>query len=121
MAHGEIAHLDIPSDDMGRARSFYEGLFGWRIAGVEGFPDYEMFQSGPGQMGGGIGIRGRTAPQGVRVYVTVDSIDAALAKVPGLGGSVAVARTEIPGMGWYAAVLDSEGSEIGLWEGPAAE
>jgi hypothetical protein len=48
--------------------------------------------------------------------VTVDSIDDALAKVERLGGSVKVEKADVPGMGSYAAVIDSGGSEIGLWE-----
>lgn len=117
MAHGHITHIDIPADDLERAKRFYAGLFGWQIAGTPEFPDYEMFQSGPQGVGGGIGLRGETAPQKPRVYVTVDSLDDALARVEGLGGSIVVEKTEVPGMGWYAAVHDSEGSEIGLWEG----
>ena len=117
MAHGEITHFDIPSDDLGRAKTFYSELFGWKIQGMPEFPDFEMFQSGPDGVGGGIGLRGKTAPNAPRIYVTVDSIDAALAKVEGLGGSVAVEKTEIPGVGWLAAINDSEGNEIGLWEG----
>jgi hypothetical protein len=117
MATGHITHIDIPSEDIARARRFYSGLFGWQIAGVEAFPDYEMFATGQENVGGGIGLRGKTAPAGgIRVYVTVDSIDQALAKVPGLGGSIVVEKTEVPGMGSYAAVSDSEGNELGLWE-----
>ena len=116
MALGEIAHIDIPSDDLGRAKTFYSELFGWRIQGMPEFPDYEMFRSGPGDLGGGIGLRGKTAPNQPRVYVTVGSIEATLAKVEGLGGSVVVEKTEVPGMGSYAAIKDSEGSEIGIWE-----
>ena len=67
-------------------------------------------------MGGGIGLRGETAPQQTRVYVDVSSIDEVVAKVADLGGSIAVEKTEVPGMGWYAAIFDSEGSEIGVWE-----
>jgi predicted enzyme related to lactoylglutathione lyase len=49
-------------------------------------------------------------------YVTVDSIDGAVAKATELGGEVVTPRTEVPGMGWYGVVRDSEGGEIGLWE-----
>lgn len=119
MAHGNIAHIEFPSDDLDRARTFYSELFGWKLAAPPGFADYETFEAGEGP-GGGIGLRGKTAPEAVRVYVSVDSIDVALARVGELGGSIAVEKTEVPGMGWYAAVVDSEGSEIGLWEDPPA-
>ena len=117
MAHGEITRLELPSDEPGRAKTFYEGLFGWHIKSPPDHPTYQMFQSGPGDMGGTIGLRGETAPSGgPRIYVTVDSLVEALAKVEGLGGSIVIDRTEVPGRGWYAAINDSEGNEIGLWE-----
>lgn len=118
MSSGQITHLDIPSDDLERAKRFYSGVFGWQIAAVPGFDDYEMARTGENQ-GAGIGIRGETAPQGIRVYVTVDSLDDALVAVERLGGSVAVEKTEVPGMGWYAAVIDTEGGEIGIWQDAA--
>lgn len=117
MAHGEITHVELPSDDVQRAKDFYAALFGWQVRSVDGMPDYELFQSGPGDMGGAIGLRGQTAPsRGPRIYVTVDSVADTLAKVERLGGSIVVDRAEVPGMGWYAAINDSEGNEIGLWE-----
>jgi uncharacterized protein len=119
MAHGNIAHIEFPSDDLERARRFYSDVFGWKLVAPPGFEDYETFESSDGP-GGGIGLRGKTAPQAVRVYVTVDSIDDALGRVQALGGSIAVEKTEVPGMGSYAAVVDTEGSEIGLWEDPPA-
>ena len=115
MAHGQIAHIEFPSDELDRARSFYSGVFGWQLVGPPGFDDYETFESAEGP-GGAIGLRGKTAPNAVRVYVEVDSLDDALANVQRLGGSVVVEKTEVPGMGWYAAVNDTEGSEIGLWQ-----
>jgi predicted enzyme related to lactoylglutathione lyase len=120
MAHGEITHLELPSDEPARAKAFYEDLFGWTIEAPPEHPTYQMFRSGPGDVSGTIGLRGETAPNQPRVYISVDSVDAALAKVEGLGGSVVVGKTEVPGRGWYAAVMDSEGSEIGIWEALSA-
>lgn len=116
MAHGEFTHVDIPIDDMERARSFYEALFGWKSTAIDGFPDYEMAQPGPAGMGAGFGVRGKTAPERPRLYVNADSIDEAVAKLAGVGGAVVVEKTEIPGMGWYGAITDSEGNEIGIFE-----
>jgi predicted enzyme related to lactoylglutathione lyase len=116
MSRGHFTHLELPADDLPRAKAFYAALFGWQIAQPPGFDDYEMFRTGQEGIGGGIGLRGQTAPRQPRIYLTVDSPDEALARVPGLGGSVSVEKTEIPGSGWYAAIIDTEGSEIGLWE-----
>ena len=116
MANGEITHVELPSDDLERAQSFYAELFGWEMQHLPEMPDYAMFQSGPGGSGGAIGLRGRTAPERMRIYVEVDSLDATVARSLELGGGVAVEITDVPGMGRFAAVIDTEGNEIGLWE-----
>jgi predicted enzyme related to lactoylglutathione lyase len=117
MAHGQITHIEFPADDTDRAQAFYRGLFGWEFQGMPGFDGYFLFSAGPiEQSGGAVGQRGESTGDRLRIYVTVDSIEAMLAKVPGLGGKVTTPKTDIPGQGWYAVVEDSEGSEIGLYE-----
>jgi predicted enzyme related to lactoylglutathione lyase len=111
-----MTHFEIPADDLPRAKAFYAGLFGWEIGPVPGFTDYEMFQDRPGESGGAIGLRGQSVPERLRIYVEVDSLDTAVARVDELGGSVAVEITDVPGQGRFAAVVDPEGNEIGLWE-----
>ena len=116
MAVGQITHIELPSDDLERATSFYSQLFGWDMRQIPEMPNYAMFQDRPGESGGAIGLRGQTAPERLRIYVEVESLDATVAKVTELGGSVAVEITDVPGQGRYAAVVDTEGNEIGLWE-----
>ncbi|MDP8904474.1 MAG: VOC family protein [Chloroflexota bacterium] len=118
MAHGQITHIEFPADDTDRARRFYSELFGWQLNEMKGFPGYFLFNTGAAEaIGGAIGERGRSTGENVRVYIETDSIDDALARVAELGGSVVTARTEIPGQGWYAVINDSEGTEVGLFEG----
>lgn len=116
MTHGHLIHFEIPADDLPRAKAFYAEVFGWQIDQPPGFDDYQAFRTGQDGVGGAIGLRDKTGPHRPRMYITVESLDAALAKVKAHGGSTVVDRTEVPGMGWYAAVNDSEGNEIGLWE-----
>ncbi len=78
-----------------------------------------MFRTGE-NTGGGIGKRGETVGSVIRVYITVDKLEAAVAAAEANGGSVATPPSEVPGMGRYAAVTDSEGSEVGLWENAPA-
>ena len=112
--HGEYSHIEYPADDLERAKRFYGNVFGWEFRDAEGFENYALYTSGPGELGGGIGLRGREAPQQLRNYLTVDDIDETLAKVTANGGTIVVPNTDI-GFGWYAAVTDSEGNEIGLY------
>lgn len=117
MAHGNITHIEFPADDTGRAQAFYKGLFGWEFQTMPGFDNYFLFSAGPiDRSGGAVGQRGESTGDKLRIYVTVDSIDKALAKVPGLGGKLTTPKEEIPGQGWYAVITDSKGSEVGLYE-----
>jgi predicted enzyme related to lactoylglutathione lyase len=113
--HGEWNHIEIPADDPERARRFYGAVAGWEFSTMEGFDDYWLYTSGPAELGGGLGIRGRTAPDSVRAYLYVEGIERALEAVEANGGKVVQPKTDI-GFGWYAAVLDSEDNEIGLYE-----
>lgn len=117
MAHGQITHIEFPADDTERARRFYSELFGWQFSAMEGFDGYFLFNTGSAEVGGAIGERGRSTGERTRLYIETDSIDAVLPRVPELGGAVVTAKTEIPGQGWYAVVNDSEGNELGLYEG----
>lgn len=117
MAHGQITHIEFPADDTERARRFYSELFGWQFREMGERSGYFLFNVGTAEVGGAIGRRGENTGQRLQAYVEVDSIDDILARVAGLGGAVREGRTDIPGQGWYAVVSDSEGNEIGLFEG----
>jgi uncharacterized protein len=119
MARGEITHIELPADDPERAKRFYSAVAGWEFGAMEGFPDYWMFRTGE-QSGGGIGRRGESVGNVVRIYISVDSLDDAVAAAEAHGGRVVQPPTPIPGMGRYAAVMDPEGNEIGLFETPPA-
>lgn len=112
--HGEFSHIELPADDVERAKAFYANVFGWTFEAMSEFEGYFLYTAGPGGLGGGIGIRGQNAPDAVRNYIGVDDVDTAVAKVEANGGSVVVPKTDI-GIGWYAAVKDTEGNEIGLY------
>lgn len=118
MQHGDLTHFEIPADDPERAKRFYGGLFGWNFQEVPGYDDYALFTTAAGEdaMGGAIGKRGTSAPDRMRTYVRVDSIDEVLPRVAELGGRVIDEKSEVPGQGWFAVLEDSEGNEIALWE-----
>jgi predicted enzyme related to lactoylglutathione lyase len=115
MAKGEITHVEIPADDIERARRFYGAVAGWDIGDVPGVPNYPMFRTAE-QAGGAIGKRGENVGRDVRIYITVDRLEDSLATVEANGGSTAVGPTDVPGMGRYAVFRDTEGNEVGLWE-----
>jgi len=115
MAKGEYTHVEFPADDVERAKRFYAAVAGWEFGEMEGSPDYWLFQNTE-TTGGAIGKRGDSVGQGIRVYLNVEQLEAAVAAAEANGGSVITPPRVVPGFGRYAAVNDSEGSEIGLWE-----
>jgi len=116
---GEVTHIEFPADDIERAKRFYSAVAGWEFGEMEGFPDYWLFRTSEGS-GGGLGKRGESVGSVIRVYITVDRLEDAIADAEANGGSVLTPPSEVPNMGRWAAIGDSEGNEIGLWENAAS-
>ena len=116
MAHGDITHIDVPVDEMDRATDFYAKVLGWQIAEVEGFEGYPMWQA-PNKISGGGFVKREGDFQSIRNYVEVDSIDEVLAKVTDAGGAVILEKSPISDTSWYAVFSDTEGNQVGLYEG----
>ncbi|GAB4342400.1 MAG: VOC family protein [Calditrichia bacterium] len=113
-----LTHLEIPAENLERARKFYEGLFDWQFNFMEEM-NYLMFQmSDPeGKPAGSGGILMKQGPQHVVTnYINVEDIDAAIARIKELGGKVPNPKQAVPGMGWFAHFLDSEGNLLALWQ-----
>lgn len=52
----------------------------------------------------------------MRIYISVDSLDAALEASKANGGSVASEPLDVPGQGRFATIHHSEGNTVSLWE-----
>jgi len=117
-----VIHFEIPIDDPGRASAFYETALGWKVAKWGPIDYWTMTNLGePGQGAEGALTPRTEAPEGVLIYMGVDSIDAAMRKVEDAGGELVTEKLPVPGMGWLARFRDSEGNLIGLFEtDPAA-
>lgn len=115
MAKGTITHVEFPADDLDRAKRFYGAVAGWELSEMEGFPGYLVFRTEEGH-GGGLGKRGQSVGRVVRVYITVETLEAAIAAVEANGGTVTEQPADVPGMGRFAVANDPEGNEIGLWQ-----
>src|SRR5262245_42712110 len=84
-----IVWFEIPADDVQRAKSFYDKLFGWKIKKFPGpmkMPYWHIDTGGGDQTPDG-GMMERQSPQHtITNYISVPSVDDAAAKVPKLGG-----------------------------------
>jgi predicted enzyme related to lactoylglutathione lyase len=115
-----VVHFEIHADDPGRARAFYQALFGWRFDQF-GEMDYWLIYTGPkDQPGINGGLHKRLhADDGAAVIgyvctVDVKDLDAAVKQVRMLGGSCLVPRKAIPEVGWFSYCKDTEGNIFGL-------
>src|SRR5439155_11986670 len=113
---GSIIHFEIPADDLGRAKKFYQKALGWKISDPwkMNYLMVETKKKGEDGINGGMMPR-KNPGQPFMNYVSVDSIDKASKKVEKAGGVVAMPKTEIgQGMGWIAAFKDTEGNMMGF-------
>lgn len=126
-AHGEVWWNELNTHAAGRARTFYEGVFGWQSAITalsdmgrppkDGEASYTTFLKGPAPIGGAFSLDGPDmagVPPHWLTYFAVDDAHAACAKVQALGGAVIREPFEVPGVGMIAIVKDPEGAVFGL-------
>lgn len=115
---GELAFVEIGVDDVERGRAFYESLFGWR------------FETGPSGQGYAIslpnvagGIHGGDKGAAPYLFFSVDDMDAAVARVQELGGTVDDVDVEgdertVGQFGRFKLCRDDQGSRFGLHQPP---
>ena len=122
---GRVVHFEIPFDDGDRARGFYREIFGWQLQTMPEMGGYTLVTTGPsgdqgptepGYIGGGMLSREQGVTSGPVIVVDVDSIDATLEKISGMGGSTVAPKTPVGDMGFAAYFTDPEGNVVGLWE-----
>jgi uncharacterized protein len=129
-AMGRVVHFEIHADDLARARTFYETVFGWKIEKWDGL-DYWVVKTGasddvtegewPGIDGGLLQRQGKPPVHDnpVSAYVCtiqVDDIDATCARVVENAGNVMVDKKPLKGVGWLCYCRDTEGNVIGVMQ-----
>ena len=120
---GRVVHFEVPYDDVDRATSFYEDVFGWQIQGIPEL-DYHIVSTGPsgdqgptepGYIGGGMFSRQANIATPI-ITIDVDDIDATLATIESRGGSTVEKKMPVGDMGFAAYFTDCEGNLLGLWQ-----
>ena len=115
------AYFEIQANNIEKAKSFYESIFGWKFSKMEGFP-IEYFRIETEGLRGG--LLGRPVPipagsSGTNAYVCsmeVKSFDNTAKKILDLGGRVAMEKFAVPGVCWQGYFLDTEGNTFGLFQ-----
>lgn len=114
-----IVHFDIGTDNLERAKKFYEALFGWKIKVIEGFKDYYEIETadlnGVKSIGGGLTKRQEQQQTGITNFIGVELLDEFVSRVNSLGGKVQ-SKHVIPGYGYIAMCIDTENNQFGLFQ-----
>ena len=111
---GELTFFELGVEDAERGRAFYAGMFGWRF---EPSPSGEGFAIEAAGLKGG--MHGGDAGASPYVFFAVDDLDAAMARVRELSGTVE--EMDIDGdessqakFGRFKLCRDDQGSPFGL-------
>jgi predicted enzyme related to lactoylglutathione lyase len=116
-----IVHFEIPSDNIERAKKFYNDLFGWKLEKMPGPMEYWMFATANNSKGEQTTISGgvmeRQMPsEPIIIYIDVNSVNEYAKKVEKLGSKVIKSKTEVPGHSWFVVCMDTENNIFALYE-----
>lgn len=111
--HGFPIWYELIAPDPDAAARFYQDVLGWTVGPQPDGMDYRMIETtGTGHVGGLMRLTDDMQSGGVRpgwlFYIGVDDVDATVAQVSELGGSVRVAPRDIPDVGRFALVTDPQ-------------
>jgi len=118
---GSFSWVELGSSDAGAARAFYTELFGWSVDEtpmgdgppyvrfrLDGLDVAAMYQVDPNQP--------NAVPDNWGAYVSVDDVDAAVARADELGGSILVPPFDVMTAGRMAVLADPQGATFSLWQ-----
>lgn len=122
----KVFHFEIPSDDLDRAKSFYDKVFGWKYNNISvSGEDYTFAQTSKVDENGrgdeknainGAIIKRTNSGASPVIVAQVDSMEDTLKKAKDNGGEIVMQPKEFGDMGMYAHVKDSEGNVIGVFK-----
>jgi predicted enzyme related to lactoylglutathione lyase len=115
----KIVHIEIPCEDLKKAKEFYEAVFKWKIDLDTGMTDYAfVLDTGKEDAGVAFYKTDMKGKGGITLYIEVENIPEMLEKIAENGGKVIQEKTEVEiGDGCYAIFEDNSGCVMGLWSG----
>jgi predicted enzyme related to lactoylglutathione lyase len=117
--HGAFSWSELTTSDPAAAAAFYGALFGWTVKemGPE-MGGYRVVNVGESGVGGIMGMPPGAPPMPPHwgCYVTVDNVDAVLARCAELGGKTLVPAMDIPTVGRMAMIQDPQGATLNLMQ-----
>jgi len=117
--HGAFSWNELTTTDPAAAAQFYGELFGWNVKQTDAeMGGYRVVAIGETGVGGIMASPAGAPPMPPRwgCYVTVDNLDAALARCATLGGKTLVPAMEVPTVGRMAVIQDPQGAALSVME-----
>ena len=114
-----VVWFEIPVEDLDRAKSFYDAVFGFDLELHDMGPGemawFPMIEGMPGAPGALVEMDGYTpSGDGIRIYFTAPDIERTLEKVVANGGEILMPRISIGEYGFVAQFRDTEGNHINI-------
>jgi uncharacterized protein len=115
--NGTFCWVDLGTSDLDAARRFYEALLGWEAEQVK-TPDPGVYLVARivGQDVAGLHDHSEGGAHDWDSYIAVDDLDATLASVTRLGGTVEYGPHDIPGSARMGTITDGGGARVCLWQ-----
>jgi predicted enzyme related to lactoylglutathione lyase len=118
-APGTPCWIDLATPDQDAAAEFYGGLFGWGVEedeNAEQTGGYRVATLKDQAVGGIMKLMQEGQPVAWASYVSVEDVDATVAKAKEAGGTVMVEPMDVLDYGRMAFLVDPTGAAIGLWQ-----
>ena len=117
-----IRHFAVHADQVERAKTFYETVFGWQFE-PWGPPNFYLIRTGPE---GNRGVQGAlqerhepldgTGMRGYECTIGVENLDTMLTLIPRCGGAIVSKPFVLEGVGRLAFFHDTEGNRVGIMQ-----
>lgn len=115
--HGAFSWCELITPDPAAAVAFYGALFGWTSDATDmGGGPYHVVKVGDSMVGGVMAPPPDAAgmPAAWGCYVTVDDVEATVARCTELGGAVLVPPMDVPTVGRMAVLRDPQGAVLSV-------
>ena len=119
--HGEICWRELTSQNIEKAKPFYQQLLGWKLEKSKVSPvDYTEIHFGEKAVGGMMAIDKSWGegwehiPAHWMTYIAVDDCDETVEKIKSNGGSVCVPPFDAPNVGRISVVNDPSGATFSI-------
>lgn len=118
---GSFCWCELGTSDAQRAKDFYAQVFGWSYADEDmgEMGTYTKLKLGDDEFGGLYELKGpmfEGVPPHWSYHVSVEDVDATVARVPELGGKVVMEPMDVHEQGRMAVIEDATGAKLPLWQ-----